>query len=104
MNAKGSTSENGVGESDAMRNGMLKQSSLLKKSTKAKRLAPLWQYSTRKIDYEESYFSRRGTAFVSAPRSVLTSVRSIPHTILTLWIPLIPLMLFFFIVCFLLII
>lgn len=94
--AEDSKSENGVKGSDAVRNGMSKQPLLLKKFTKAKPSAPLWQYSTRKIDHDESYLlslmRESGTAYTSAPQSVLASVRSILLTILTLWIPLTPLM------------
>lgn len=98
MNAEDSKADNGVEGSDAVRNSMSKQPSLLKKMTKAKAKpsAPQWQYSTRKIDHDESYLlslmRESGTAYSSAPQSVLASVRSILLTILTLWIPLTPLM------------
>lgn len=98
MNAEDSKADNVVEGSDAVRNSMSKQPSLLKKLTKAKAKpsAPQWQYSTRKIDHDESYLlslmRESGTAYSSAPQSVLASVRSILLTILTLWIPLTPLM------------
>ncbi|CBI16888.3 unnamed protein product, partial [Vitis vinifera] len=55
-----------------------------------------WQYSTRKIDHDENFLlslmREKGTAYSSAPQSVLMSMRSILITILSLWIPLTPLM------------
>lgn len=96
INAEDSKADNGVEGSDSVRNSMSKQPILLKKLTKAKPSAPQWQYSTRKIDHDESYLlslmRESGTAYSSAPQSVLASVRSILLTILTLWIPLTPLM------------
>lgn len=96
MNAEDSKADNGIEGSDAVRNSMSKQPSMLKKLKKAKPSAPEWQYSTRKIDHDESYLLSlmrdSGTAYSSAPQSVLASVRSILLTILTLWIPLTPLM------------
>ncbi|KAK1363056.1 AAA domain-containing protein [Heracleum sosnowskyi] len=96
MNAEDSKGDNGVEGSDAVRNRMSKQPSSLKKLTKAKPAAPQWEYSTRKIDHDETYLlslmRESGTAYASAPQSVLASVRSILLTILTLWIPLMPLM------------
>ncbi|KAL1810479.1 hypothetical protein ACET3Z_027469 [Daucus carota] len=94
--AEDGKSENGVEGSEASRDSMSKQSSMLKKLAKGKPSAPLWQYSTRKIDHDESYLlslmRESGTSYASAPQSALASVRSIILTILTLWIPLTPLM------------
>ncbi|XP_009788646.1 probable inactive ATP-dependent zinc metalloprotease FTSHI 3, chloroplastic [Nicotiana sylvestris] len=57
---------------------------------------PVWQFSTRKIDHDEGYLlslmREKGTAYGSAPQSALMSIRSLLITILTLWIPLTPLM------------
>ncbi|KAL8118601.1 hypothetical protein AgCh_016207 [Apium graveolens] len=93
---KESKADNGVKESDYVSSSISKQPHLLKKLTKAKPSAPEWQYSTRKIDHDESYLLSlmrdSGTMYSSAPQSVLASIRSILLTILTLWIPLTPLM------------
>lgn len=57
---------------------------------------PKWQYSTRKIDHDENYLlglmREKGTAYSSAPQSVLMSLRNILITVISLWIPLTPLM------------
>lgn len=76
--------------------GEVKSPNVLRKLTKTKVSTPQWQYSTRKIDHDESYLLTlmrdKGTAYSSAPQSVLMSMRSILITLLTLWIPLTPLM------------
>lgn len=57
---------------------------------------PKWQYSTRKIDHDENFLlglmREKGTSYSSAPQSVLMSVRNILITVISLWIPLTPLM------------
>lgn len=57
---------------------------------------PEWQYSTRKIDHDGKFLvslmREKGVTYSSAPQSVLMSMRSILVTVITLWIPLIPLM------------
>ncbi|CAH9088749.1 unnamed protein product [Cuscuta epithymum] len=65
--------------------------------SRASRSAPVWQFSTRKVDRDEGYLlslmREQGTAsYGSAPQSALTSMRSLLLTVLTLWIPLTPLM------------
>ncbi|KAL8475963.1 hypothetical protein ACS0TY_028576 [Phlomoides rotata] len=66
------------------------------KLTKSRGASPLWEFSTRKIDHDESYLlslmRERGISYGSAPQSVLASMRSMLLTVLTLWIPLTPLM------------
>ncbi|XP_068637635.1 probable inactive ATP-dependent zinc metalloprotease FTSHI 3, chloroplastic [Aristolochia californica] len=66
----------------------------LKGSSKA--LTPEWQFCTRKIDHDENFLlslmREKGTSYCSAPQSVLMSLRSVLFTILSLWIPLTPLM------------
>lgn len=63
---------------------------------KPPRQASKWQYSTRKIDHDESYLlslmREKGTMYSSAPQSLLMSLRSVLMTVLYLWIPLTPLM------------
>ncbi|XP_010904614.1 probable inactive ATP-dependent zinc metalloprotease FTSHI 3, chloroplastic [Elaeis guineensis] len=57
---------------------------------------PKWQFSTRKIDHDENYLlglmREKGTMYSSAPQSVLMSLRNILITVISLWIPLTPLM------------
>ncbi|XP_031480543.1 probable inactive ATP-dependent zinc metalloprotease FTSHI 3, chloroplastic isoform X2 [Nymphaea colorata] len=57
---------------------------------------PEWQYSTRKIDHDENFLlglmREKGTTYSSAPQSLLLSMRSVLITIISLWIPLTPLM------------
>uniref|UniRef100_A0A7N0TRV2 AAA+ ATPase domain-containing protein n=1 Tax=Kalanchoe fedtschenkoi TaxID=63787 RepID=A0A7N0TRV2_KALFE len=71
---------------------------LLKKFSKTgiRSSSPEWHYCTRKIDHDEKFLlslmREKGTSYSSAPPSVLTSFRSVVITILTLWIPLTPLM------------
>lgn len=66
------------------------------KLTKARKSSPAWEFSTRKIDHDESYLlglmRERGTSYSSAPQSALMSMRNMLITVLTLWIPLTPLM------------
>lgn len=81
--------------SDAPRDNLEEQNmpGTMKKSRKP---SPTWQFSTRKIDHDESYLlglmREQGTSYASAPQSALMSLRSMLITVLTLWIPLIPLM------------
>lgn len=81
--------------SDAPQNNLEEQNmpGTMKKSQKP---SPTWQFSTRKIDHDESYLlglmREKGTSYASAPQSALMSMRSMLITVLTLWIPLIPLM------------
>lgn len=95
-NAEANRSEGAVIDSDVVRNSKVAQSNLWRKLTKTRPSAPQWQFSTRKIDQDVSYLlslmRERGATYSSAPQSVLTSMRSILVTVLTLWIPLTPLM------------
>lgn len=91
----GSVSENDV-EKGISGDNMEEGKNMLVKPTKSQGASPLWEFSTRKIDHDESYLlslmRERGISYGSAPQSVLTSMRSILITVLTLWIPLTPLM------------
>ncbi|KAL2522956.1 cell division protein ftsH [Forsythia ovata] len=97
-NKSTSFSETGA-ESDA-NNGIAHHNqegrNVLRKLTKSKTSAPAWEFSTRKIDHDESYLlslmREKGTAYGSAPQSVLMSMRNMLITVLSLWIPLTPLM------------
>ncbi|PKA55130.1 ATP-dependent zinc metalloprotease FTSH 6, chloroplastic [Apostasia shenzhenica] len=57
---------------------------------------PKWQYVTRKIDHDENFLlglmREKGTTYSSAPQSALMSLRNVIITIISLWIPLTPLM------------
>ncbi|XP_076943311.1 putative inactive ATP-dependent zinc metalloprotease FTSHI 3, chloroplastic [Bidens hawaiensis] len=69
---------------------------LTKPKSKSKTLTAEWQYSTRKIDHDESYLlglmREKGITYSSSPQTVLMSMRNTLITILSLWIPLTPLM------------
>lgn len=81
---------------DVVRNRGITGSNMLKKLMRTQASTPLWKYSTRKIDHDESYLlslmREKGTTYSSAPQSLLMSMRSILITVLSLWIPLTPLM------------
>ncbi|KAK6129066.1 hypothetical protein DH2020_037179 [Rehmannia glutinosa] len=66
------------------------------KLKKSRNSSPDWEFSTRKIDHDEGYLlslmRETGTSYGSAPQSVLVTLRSMLITVLTLWIPLTPLM------------
>lgn len=66
------------------------------KMSKGKSSNPEWQFSTRKIDHDEGYLltlmREKGASYASAPQSVLLSIRSLLITVLTLWVPLTPIM------------
>lgn len=53
-----------------------------------------WRYSTRRINHDESFLlglmREKGTAYSSAPQSALKLLRSLVMTLITLWIPLAP--------------
>lgn len=57
---------------------------------------PKWQYVTRKIDHDENFLlglmRETGTTYSSAPQSALASMRNVLITIISLWVPLTPLM------------
>ncbi|GFY82885.1 cell division protein ftsH [Actinidia rufa] len=71
-------------------------SNVFRKLMRSRASNPLWEYSTRKIDHDESYLltlmREKGTTYSSAPQSVFRAIRSILITVLSLWIPLTPLM------------
>lgn len=83
-------------ESENVKDGEITNSNAVRKLTKTKSSMPEWQYSTRKIDHDESYLlglmREKGITYSSSPQSVLMSMRNTLITILSLWIPLTPLM------------
>nr|QKY65093.1 chloroplast putative inactive ATP-dependent zinc metalloprotease FTSHI3 [Passiflora oerstedii] len=77
--------------------GQTSKIDLLKKFSRHRATAsPKWQFSTRKVEHDEKFLLRlmrdKGIAYSSAPQSILMSVRSTLITIISLWIPLTPLM------------
>lgn len=87
---------NEVMSEDASRSSRIPELKKLKKFSKRQASIPEWQYSTRKIDHDEKFLMslmrEKGVTFSSAPQSALMSMRSTLITVITLWIPLIPLM------------
>lgn len=85
-----------VGNEDTSRSGQIPVLNKLKKISTKRASIPEWQYSTRKLDHDEKFLvslmREKGVTFSSAPQSVLMSMRSTLITVITLWIPLIPLM------------
>ncbi|XP_020573741.1 probable inactive ATP-dependent zinc metalloprotease FTSHI 3, chloroplastic isoform X1 [Phalaenopsis equestris] len=69
---------------------------VLSSSSWSSRSVPKWQYVTRKIDHDENFLlglmREAGTTYSSAPQSALASMRNILITIISLWVPLTPLM------------
>ncbi|XP_057842440.2 probable inactive ATP-dependent zinc metalloprotease FTSHI 3, chloroplastic [Cryptomeria japonica] len=53
-----------------------------------------WQYATRRVEHDESYLlslmREHGTIYSSAPQPLSASLRSILITVMSLWIPLTP--------------
>ncbi|KAL1162489.1 hypothetical protein V6Z11_A07G204100 [Gossypium hirsutum] len=74
----------------------LQKQGLFKKISRPKTSTSAWMYLTRKIDHDEKYLlslmREKGTTYSSAPQSVLMSMRNTLITIISLWIPLTPLM------------
>lgn len=72
----------------------------LKNFMKKRASTPKWEYSTRKIDHDESFLlsliREKGTKYSSAPQSVFMSLRTLLATIVCLWIPLTPMMWLFY--------
>ncbi|TQD81969.1 hypothetical protein C1H46_032432 [Malus baccata] len=84
------TSNDGSRSSQALNRNVLRKLSPTQAST------PGWQYSTRKVDHDEKFLlslmREKGITYSSAPQSVLMSMRTTLITIISLWIPLMPLM------------
>ncbi|CAK7335139.1 unnamed protein product [Dovyalis caffra] len=76
--------------------GLASKVDLFKKFSRPQASTPEWQFSTRKIDRDEKFLltlmRTKGTAYSSAPQSILMSIRSMLITIISLWIPLTPMM------------
>ncbi|KAG7016080.1 putative inactive ATP-dependent zinc metalloprotease FTSHI 3, chloroplastic [Cucurbita argyrosperma subsp. argyrosperma] len=85
------------GMNDDSRAVQAPKSNLLTKFSRRSKVAiPEWKFSTRKVDHDEKFLlglmREKGTTYSSAPQSVLMSMRTTLITIISLWIPLIPLM------------
>ncbi|KAL8143301.1 hypothetical protein V2J09_016333 [Rumex salicifolius] len=89
-----SENENAVGEITS-HGSLVKVMGLFRQNMRKPASAPAWQFSTRKIDHDEIFLlnlmREKGTVYSSAPQSALISFRSVLITIITLWIPLMPL-------------
>ncbi|XWS75390.1 hypothetical protein CRYUN_Cryun01aG0082800 [Craigia yunnanensis] len=81
---------------DGVEGKQLQKQGLFKKFSRPQTSTSEWQYLTRKIDHDEKFIlslmREKGTTYISAPQSVLMSMRSTLITIISLWIPLTPLM------------
>ncbi|KAK9271526.1 hypothetical protein L1049_001886 [Liquidambar formosana] len=88
--------DNMVSSNDAVSTREVTGTNVLSKFLRIRSSTLEWQYSTRKIDHDEKFLlslmREKGTTYTSAPQSVLSSMRSILITVLSLWIPLTPLM------------
>lgn len=76
--------------------GLASRVDVFKKFSRPRTSTPEWQFSTRKVDRDEKFIltlmRAKGTAYSSAPQSILMSIRSLLITIISLWIPLTPMM------------
>ncbi|XP_021903422.1 probable inactive ATP-dependent zinc metalloprotease FTSHI 3, chloroplastic [Carica papaya] len=85
-----------VARDDGSETDQAPKANVLKKLSRSKDSVPEWQYSTRKIDHDEKFLlslmREKGITYSSAPQSVLHSMRNTLITIISLWIPLTPLM------------
>ncbi|EOY04346.1 Cell division protease ftsH, putative isoform 1 [Theobroma cacao] len=83
-------------QDDGVEGRRLQKQGLFKKVSRPQSSTSEWQYLTRKIDHDEKFLlslmREKGTTYSSAPQSVLMSMRSTLITILSLWVPLTPLM------------
>ncbi|XP_022759339.1 probable inactive ATP-dependent zinc metalloprotease FTSHI 3, chloroplastic isoform X2 [Durio zibethinus] len=81
---------------DGVDGRQLQKQGLFKKFSRPQTSTSEWQYLTRKIDHDEKFLlslmREKGTTYSSAPQSVLMSMRSTLIMIISLWVPLMPLM------------
>ncbi|XP_028778032.1 probable inactive ATP-dependent zinc metalloprotease FTSHI 3, chloroplastic [Neltuma alba] len=96
MNVSVDQDMNKLASDDTSKTGPTRLVNVLGKFSRTRTSVPEWQYSTRKIDHDEKFLvslmREKGVTYSSSPQSMLMSMRSILLTVLTLWIPLIPLM------------
>lgn len=76
--------------------GQALNANVVRKLSVTRSSAPEWQFSTRKVDHDEKFLLKlmreKGITYGSAPQSLLMSMRTTLITIISLWIPLMPLM------------
>lgn len=81
---------------DDVRTQQPKKLAVFKNLVKPHSSTPHWEYSTRKVEHDEKYLltlmREKGVTYTSAPQSALASMRTTLLTIISLWIPLTPLM------------
>ncbi|KAG6549349.1 hypothetical protein Mapa_009066 [Marchantia paleacea] len=81
----------GIGDSDPARASL---KTAAQKSVKG--AAPQWQYTTRRIRNDETFLLQAmreaGVKYSSAPQSMSASLKAVLITVITLWIPLSPLL------------
>lgn len=81
---------------DGVEGRQLQKQGLFKKSSTPQKSASEWQYLSRKVDRDEKFLlslmREKGITYSSAPQSVLMSMRTTLLTIISLWVPLMPLM------------
>eukprot|EP01018_Ginkgo_biloba_P036714 Gb_32360 [translate_table: standard] len=94
-----SGAETHLSEDNASTEGVIKKALVADVGKRSKGLVsrfsgPRWQYSTRRIEHDESYLlslmREHGIKYSSAPQPVSASIRSVLITIISLWIPLSP--------------
>ncbi|KAL5582029.1 hypothetical protein UlMin_014471 [Ulmus minor] len=87
---------NKVASSEGSRSSQGLDVKAFRRSSRTRVSTPEWQYATRKVDHDEKFLlnlmREKGTTYSSAPQSVLMSMRTTLLTVITLWIPLMPLM------------
>ncbi|KAL5806047.1 hypothetical protein ACOSQ4_028780 [Xanthoceras sorbifolium] len=87
---------NTVTRDDVAKTGVVVNMNVLKKFSRTRSSSPQWQFFTRKVDRDEKFLlslmREKGTTYSSAPQSPLLSMRNTLITIMSLWIPLTPLM------------
>lgn len=85
-----------VASDDGQQSGQALNANVVKKLSVTRSSAPEWQFSTRKVDHDEKFLlslmREKGITYGSAPQSLLMSMRTTLITIISLWIPLMPLM------------
>ncbi|XP_054789578.1 probable inactive ATP-dependent zinc metalloprotease FTSHI 3, chloroplastic [Prosopis cineraria] len=96
MNVSVDQDVNKIASDDTSKTGPTKLVNVLGKFSRTRTSVAEWQYSTRKIDHDGKFLvslmRERGVTYSSAPQSMLMSMRTTLVTVLTLWVPLIPLM------------
>ncbi|KAE9619933.1 putative ATPase, AAA-type, core, peptidase M41, FtsH extracellular [Lupinus albus] len=81
---------------ETSRVGQTRVVNIFRKFSRPRASVPEWQYCTRKIDHDGKFLvglmREKGVTYSSAPQSVVMSMRRTLITVITLWIPLMPMM------------